>query len=105
MKLLNIGLKIIITGILVYTVAVDHDYSFYTLLRWIVCTVSIYFTYKYYEDGKVPLCIMFTAIAMLFNPGYKIWMERGTWQITDCIVAGLFILSIIPDLLQTNKSK
>lgn len=51
-------------------------------------------TYEAYKDGKQAEVILFIALAILFQPLFKIALGRLIWNIVDVIVAVGLIISI-----------
>ncbi len=50
--------------------------------------------YEAYKDGKQAEVILFIALAILFQPLFKIALGRLMWNIVDVIVAVGLIISI-----------
>lgn len=74
-----------------------QQYSYYILLRWLVMTSSIYFTYKAYNKKQIGLSICFLATTILFNPFQKFWFQKETWHILDYLIAFILLGTIIYD--------
>jgi len=68
-------------------------YDFYTLLRWIVCIVSIYVAYGFYKSKLNSWVFIFSAIAVLFNPIYPVHLDKSSWVSIDFISSILFFVS------------
>jgi hypothetical protein len=71
------------------------SYSYYQLLRLVVCGVSIYVAFTAYNWQKMWATWMFGFIAVLFNPLILIHLSRETWQMIDVVCGILFILIVI----------
>ena len=67
-------------------------YSYYQLLRWVVCGVGAYSAYTAYESGRTGWTVVFGIIAVLFNPIVSFYMQRETWQVLDLAAAVPFIV-------------
>lgn len=68
-------------------------YSFYQVLRWLVCSTAIVNAYdEYNKFGKTVFVFMMAGIAILFNPIAPILLSRGVWIIFD-VVAALIMFS------------
>ncbi len=68
-------------------------YGFYTLLRWIICAVSIYVAYGFYKSKLTGWTFVFSAIAVLFNPIFPFYLDKSSWVGIDFISAILFFLA------------
>lgn len=50
-------------------------------------------SFKYHEEKKDVLMVVFGALALLFQPFFKVALGRTIWNIVDIIVAiGLIVL-------------
>lgn len=93
-------LKLVIAILLLLCLA-DMPYGYYTLVRFASAFAFAYLSYdcfKAKEDGKG---FLFAALAVLFQPFYKIALGRAIWNMVDIIVAvGLIYL-----IIKTFKKK
>lgn len=90
-------------AILLFWALDRHPYSYYTLLRFIVCGVTAYGAYFASELGKKGWAWTFGIIAILFNPIIPIHLNRSTWAIIDLGVAVLLLVSLF--LLRQPKTR
>ncbi len=70
------------------------EYSFYILLRWIVCLTSIYIAYLSYEARKFSWICVIGIIALIFNPIIPFHLNKDIWIVIDFIVAIIFGMTI-----------
>ena len=93
-------LKIIVAIILLLCLA-DMPYGFYTLVRFVSAFAFAYLSYDYFKSKKDGLGFVFAALALLFQPFFKVALGRAIWNIVDVVVAvGLLYL-----LISTFKRK
>lgn len=86
--------KIIIAILLVLCLA-DMPYGFYELVRFASAIAFTYLSYDYFKSNKDELGFIFAALALLFQPFFKIALGRTLWNLIDVIVAvGLIYLII-----------
>lgn len=91
---MNPLLKLILAILLLLCLA-DMPYGFYQLVRFAAAGAFAYFSYEYFKLKKEGLGFVFAALALLFQPFFKVALGRVVWNIVDVIVAvGLFILLI-----------
>ena len=70
-------------------------YGYFTFLRIIATIVFLLKAIEYYKQKKESLVITFAALAVLFQPFFKIALGRTMWNVIDVIVAiGLVVLYI-----------
>ena len=93
-------LKLVIAILLLLCLA-DMPYGFYTLVRFASAFAFAYLSYDYFKSKKDGLGFVFSALALLFQPFFKVALGRTIWNIVDVIVAvGLLYL-----LISTFKKK
>ena len=98
--ILNTIIASIAIAALIVAAATAQQYSYYTLLRWLIMGVSIYFAFESSKKNKIGLVIFYTTIAIIFNPFKKVWFQKETWHLIDYCVAISFALIAIYDWLQ-----
>ena len=67
-------------------------YGYYTLVRFVAMIVFVIMAYEYYEQNKEALAVLFVALAVLFQPFFKIVLGRLMWNVVDVIVAVLLFV-------------
>ena len=91
---MNPLLKLILAILLLLCLA-DMPYGFYQLVRFVAAGAFAYLSYNYFKLKNEGLGFVFAALALLFQPFFKIALGRLVWNTVDVIVAvGLFILLI-----------
>lgn len=103
-KNLSLIIKVII-GLMLLLALADWQYSYYEVLRVVVCTSSVYLAYDSYDKKRIVWTCIFIALAILFNPIIPIYLQKETWRIVDFVAALLVLASIFFDKKVTsNKS-
>lgn len=91
---MNIKNVCVISGILLLLAIPSWwPYSFYTLLRWIICLTSIYTAYGFFKSKLTGWSIVFGTIAVIFNPLIPVYLNKSSWVGIDFISSILFFLS------------
>lgn len=84
----------IISGILLLLgIPAGWPYSYYILLRWLICAASIYAAYNFYQSNLKGWTWVFGTVALVFNPIFPFYFVKETWVLIDIISAVLFLLS------------
>lgn len=96
MKLNSQAIIKIVLAILFFLCLLDMLYGFYQLIRFIVLIGFGILAYKANEENRKMEIIIYGALALLFQPFFKIALGRKIWNIVDVIVgigliASLFI--------------
>lgn len=82
----------------------QHQGGYFTFLRWVVTIAAIFVAWAG-KIGRQPLVLtVFGLIAFLFNPVFPFFMDRGTWQVIDVVVAVLFIGVAFAELSPTSTA-
>lgn len=83
----------VIVAILLLLCLMDMPYGFYELVRFGVAAAFVYLSYDYFKAKRNGLGFTFAALALLFQPFFKIALGRAIWNIVDVVVAvGLIYL-------------
>jgi hypothetical protein len=62
-------------------------YGFYVLIRFLAMVVFACLAYHFHETENMVLCVVTGALALLFQPFFKIVLGREVWQMVDVVVA------------------
>jgi Tfp pilus assembly protein PilV len=80
---------------LVFAVVGRHPYSYYTLLRWVCCTVFVYSAVTSFQLKRVLWAWIFGVQAVLFNPLIQFHFRRDTWQTLDVVSVGCIVIAAV----------
>jgi hypothetical protein len=69
-------------------------YGFYQLVRFVALIGFGIMAYKASEENKTTEMIIYGALALLFQPFFKIALGREIWNIMDVIVGIGLIVSV-----------
>ena len=95
---------LIVAGLLVYAAVERHPYSFYTLLRWICCPVFAYSAFAAYEKNRVLWVWVFGVLAALYNPLFRVHLDRSTWIGVNWFTVGVIVVAAIAFWMDKKKS-
>src|SRR5262249_16298188 len=82
---------LVAAGMLVYAAIEKHPYSYYTLLRWICCPVFAYSAFAAHERDRMPWVWVFGVLALLYNPIFRVHLDRATWTGVNWFTVGAII--------------
>lgn len=86
-------IKVVLAGIF-FLCLLDMPYGFYQFVRFAGLVGFVILAYQANEQGKQVEMIIYVALAILFQPFFKIALGREIWNIVDVIVGIGLILSI-----------
>lgn len=86
-------IKVVLAG-LFFLCLLDMPYGFYQFVRFAGLFGFVILAYQVNEQGKQVEMIIYGALAILFQPFFKIALGREIWNIVDVIVGIGLILSI-----------
>lgn len=66
------------------------QYGFYQILRVVVTACAVYLAWYMFDKKQGGWGVAFTAVAILFNPIYPIYLQKDTWQLIDVGASILF---------------
>src|SRR5574344_945063 len=93
----------IILAILFFLCLLDMPYGYYQFVRFIAMVgfaILAYFTSN--KENKVEM-IIYIALALLFQPFFKIALGRTLWNIVDVTVGIGLVISIFINQQKTEK--
>ena len=96
-RIIDTIIKLGVIVILIIAAATSQQYSYYTFVRWVVLTSSIYFAYMTFKQQSTGLAIYFAMVAILFNPFKPVWFQKETWHLIDYIVSAIMLATIYFD--------
>jgi len=79
-------------------------YGYFMLVRFVMMVACGAMAYRYYIDHKTVAAWIFGALALLFQPIYKIALGRGLWNVIDVLAAVLFIAMFVMEKRLANKT-
>ena len=95
---------LIAAALLVDAAVAGHPYSFDTLLRWICCLVFAYSAIAAYENKRVLWVWIFGVLAGLYNPIFRVHLDRSTWIGVHWFTVGVIVVAGIVFRQDKNKS-
>jgi hypothetical protein len=95
---------VVAAGLLVFAAVERHPYSFYTLLRWICCPVFAYSAVAAHEKNRVLWVWVFGVLAGLYNPIFRVHLDRNTWIAVNWVTVGAIVVAIVVFLVREIKA-
>ena len=81
-------------------------YGYYQLVRFIALLGFSLLAYFSYQQKQNVLVFVYVALAILFQPLFKIALGRTVWNVVDIMVALFLLGSIIRErLLRSSQSR
>jgi len=68
----------------------EMPYGYYTLLRLLVCGVCLYLVAWDSEHGRKSWVWVLGGCAVLYNPVFRIHLDRELWSFVNVATIGLF---------------
>lgn len=81
-------------AILMFLCLLSMPYGFYQFVRFVALIGFGLLAYNANEQGKTNEAIVYTLLALLFQPFFKIALGREIWNIVDVIVGIGLIVSV-----------
>jgi hypothetical protein len=92
-------------AILFFLCLLKLPYGYYQLVRFLALIGFAYLAYQANQENNNTAAIIYAALALLFQPFFKIALGRELWNIVDVVVAiGLLLTIFINKPLTNNKS-
>ena len=84
----------IILAILFFICLAELPYGYYQFVRFAALIGFAFLSYQNYERNDKSFAFIFAALAILFQPLFKISLGREVWNVVDVVVGIGLILTI-----------
>jgi len=92
----------IVLAILMFLCLLDMPYGFYQFVRFVALIGFGILAYKAKEKNKQTGMIIYVALALLFQPFFKITLGRELWNTVDVVVGIGLIASLLVNMYIKN---
>ncbi|TLF44825.1 DUF6804 family protein [Maribacter aurantiacus] len=79
-------------------------YGYYEIVRFLALIGFVYLAYQTYQKGNEKAAFIYVALAILFQPLFKIALGRTIWNIVDVIVGIGLLISIFRNEQKINNN-
>jgi len=86
---------LVATVMLVLAVTGRHPYGFYTLLRWVCCAAFAFSAFTASEKNRVAWAWIFGVLAALYNPIFRVHLDRSTWIGVNWFTIGAVVIAAV----------
>ena len=84
----------IVLALLFFLCLADMPYGFYQFVRFAGLIGFAILAYQAHEQGRQTEMIIYSGLALLFQPFFKIALGRQMWNIVDVVVGVGLLISI-----------
>ena len=81
-------------AILFFLCLANMPYGYYEFIRFIALVAFAFLSYKNYQEGNKSFAFIYAALAILFQPLFKIYLGRTLWNTVD-VAVGIFLIATI----------
>lgn len=92
---MNMRLNLIILAIALLLCLAPMPYGYFILVRYVATILFIVMAYNYYQEKNKVATYAWIALAILFQPIFKIALGRIVWNVIDVVVAILLLFMYI----------
>lgn len=86
-------LKIVLAFLLLLCL-LDMSYGFYQFVRFAALVGFSYLAFKAYQNNDKNTVFIYVALALLFQPFFKVALGRTIWNIVDVVVGISLVVSL-----------
>lgn len=97
-----IWLKILVIFLLLFAL-LPNPYGYYILLRWLCCSIFIYFAVSSYQIESKPWIWIYGVSSGIYNPIIPAHLGREVWSVVNVITIVILIVSFAKDRLSAKK--
>lgn len=93
----------IILSILFFICLANMPYGYYQMVRFLGLVGFVILAYDAYQQGRQIEILIYSSLALLFQPFIKIALGRQIWNIVDVIVGLGLLLSLFLNNKEVQK--
>lgn len=94
----------ILLAILLFLCLLDMPYGFYQFMRFVALIGFGVLAYKANDESRNIEIVIYGAMALLFQPFFKIALGREIWNIVDVIVGIGLIANLIMNRIKSQPN-
>ena len=84
----------IATVMLIAALNPGNPYGYYILLRWLMCGIFAYLSFRAFESKNTEWVWILGITAAVYNPFLPLHLGREVWTIVNLLTIGIAITSI-----------
>ena len=81
----------------------DNPYGYYILLRWVCCGLFAYLAFQAVEQEKQAWVWALGITALLYNPIFRVHLNRDLWSIINVVTIGIAVVSVFALKIKNDK--
>lgn len=93
----------IVLALLFFLCLADMPYGFYQFVRFAGLIGFAILAYQAHEQGRQTEMIIYSGLALLFQPFFKIALGRKMWNIVDVVVGVGLLISIFMKPMESPR--
>jgi hypothetical protein len=86
--------QVICIIMLLWALNPTNPYAYYVLLRWVCCGIFAYLAFKAFEYKKQGWVWVLGITALLYNPIFRVHLNRELWSIINVVTIVIAMASI-----------
>jgi CheY-like chemotaxis protein len=98
--------QVVVIIMLLWALNPDNPYGYYILLRWVCCGIFIYLAIQALEEEKQSWVWVFGITALVYNPIFRVRLNRELWSIINLVTIVIAVASIfVSKVKKTDKGR
>lgn len=86
--------QVICIIMLLWALNPNNPYAYYVLLRWVCCGIFAYLAFQAFEYKKQSWVWVLGITALLYNPIFRVHLNRELWSIINIITIGIAVATV-----------
>ena len=99
----SLDIAALILAVMLLLSLAPMPYGYYTLVRLFTMVIMICYVVKFLEKKNTASAVAAGTIALLFQPFFKIVLDKMTWHFVDIIVSLLLVAFVISQFLRKGN--
>lgn len=96
--------QVIASLMLFWALNPTNPYGYYILLRWVCCGIFAYLAFRAFEYEKQGWVWILGITALVYNPIFRVHLNRQLWTIINVVTIGIAVASILAFKVKNDKN-
>ena len=96
--------QVVASIMLLWALNPDNPYGYYILLRWVCCGIFAYLAFQALENEKQGWVWVLGITALVYNPIFRVQLNRELWSIINVVTIGIAVVSIFALKVKNKKN-
>lgn len=96
--------QVVASIMLLWALNPANPYAYYIILRWVCFGIFLYLALEALENAKQGWVWVLGITALVYNPIFRVHLNRELWSIINVVTIGIAVISIFSLKVKNKKN-